>query len=55
MSKLKIGDTIRCRDKEDMIDYMEALASEGIETDFVYEKDGRRGYWLEVIGIEEEA
>lgn len=53
MNKLNIGDTIRCRDKDDMVDYMMALAKEGVETDFQYEMKGRRGYWLVVTGIED--
>lgn len=47
---LKIGDTIKCSDADDMIDTMERLAKSGINTDFVYEKDGKEGFWLEVIG-----
>lgn len=47
---LKIGDTIKCSDADDMIDTMERLTKSGINTDFVYEKDGKEGFWLEVIG-----
>ena len=46
MEKLKKGDTIKCHDKDDMISTMMALAKEGIETDFLYEKDGKKGLWL---------
>lgn len=49
---LKVGDTIKCADKEDMISTMQELAKENIETDFLYEKDGKQGLWLEVIKIE---
>ena len=48
---LKVGDTIKCRDADDLIDTMKDLAKEGIETDFVYEKDGKRGLWLEITKI----
>lgn len=47
---LKPGDTIECRDGNDMVETMMALADEDIDTDFLYEKDGRKGYWLEVTG-----
>lgn len=48
---MKIGDTIKCADAEDMIETMYALAKEGIETDFMYEKDGVKGLWLEITEI----
>ena len=47
---LKIGDTIKCSDADDMIDTMERLTKSGINTDFVYEKDGKEGFWLVVTG-----
>ena len=40
---LKVGDTIKCHDKDDCVDYMTELAKCGIETDFLYEKDGENG------------
>jgi hypothetical protein len=48
---LKIGDKIKCQNKDDAVDTMQRLAKEGIETDFIYEQDGRRGIWLEVETI----
>ena len=48
---MKVGDTIQCRDKEDMIETMYQLQREGIQTDFVYEKDGKKGLWLEVVKV----
>lgn len=51
MSDLCVGDYIQCHDPEDMIDTMTDLAQEDIETDFVYERDGVRGLWLEVTKI----
>ena len=50
---MKEGDTIKCHDADDMIRAMTELAREGIETDFVYEKDGKKGFWLEVTDIKE--
>lgn len=51
--KLSIGDTIKCADKEDCVNMMLELAKEGDETDFLYEKDGKKGFWLEVEKVEE--
>lgn len=50
---IKIGDTIKCKDVDDLIDTMEKLWHEGVFTDFIFEKDGQIGYWLVVEKIEE--
>jgi hypothetical protein len=50
---LKVGNTIKCADKEDCIKTMTDLAKEDIVTDFLYEKDGEQGLWLEVIKVKE--
>lgn len=50
---LKVGDTIQCSDANEMVDYMTELAKNGIYTDFLYEKDGEKGYWLVVEKIDE--
>jgi len=53
MSKdLSIGDTIECKDADDMINTMYILLDYGFETDFLYEKDGKIGLWLIVTKIE---
>jgi hypothetical protein len=52
MNKLKPGDMIECVDKEDMVETMMQLAQEDVETEFVYERDGVKGYWLEVVKVE---
>ena len=44
MEQIKVGDTIKCHDKDDCINYMKELAKCGIETDFMYEKDGENGW-----------
>lgn len=51
---MKVGDLIKCRDKEDMVDIMYDLASEGIDTDYVYEHNGEKGFWLKVTEVENE-
>lgn len=53
MNKIKTGDTIKCRDEDDMLEIMEELAKEGIETGFLYEKDGEHGLWLEIVEVME--
>lgn len=51
MSDVKVGDTIKCSDKDEMVATSIELAKSDILTDFVYEKDGEKGYWLEVTTI----
>ena len=51
MSKMKVGDTITCHNKYDMIDVMHELEVEGIETDFDYSGDKPR---LIVTAIKED-
>ena len=48
---LMVGDTIECADPEDMVNTMYILIDEGFDTEFIYEKDGKKGYWLEVVSI----
>ena len=48
---LKVGDTIKCANKEDCVRTMTELAKEDIVTDFLCEKDGESGLWLEVTRI----
>ena len=50
---LKVGDTIQCADKEDLIATHNDLASNGVYTDFLYEKDGKQGLWLIIEKIKE--
>lgn len=50
--ELKVGDTIKCHDKDDMADTFQALQKEGVDTDFLYEKDGKKGLWLIVLSVE---
>ena len=50
---LNVGDTIKCANAEDMINTMQELANENIQTDFLYEKDGETGLWLEVVKVGE--
>ena len=45
---LKVGDTIKCHDTDDLINTMTELAKCDIVTDFLYEKDGEKVLWLVV-------
>ncbi len=47
-NNLKVGDTIQCYNTEDCIRTMQELSKEGIMTEFLYEKDGETGLWLEI-------
>ena len=50
---LKAGDTIKCANKEDLLNTHNDLALNGVYTDFLYKKDGERGLWLIVEKIKE--
>lgn len=50
---MNIGDTIECNDADDMIETMSKLLKDGIESEFLYEKDGAKGLWLKVISVEQ--
>lgn len=41
---LKVGDTIQCADADDMVNTMTDLARNNVQTDFMYEKDGQKGF-----------
>lgn len=46
--ELQVGDTIQCGDADNAINTIKDLAENGVETDFLYEKDGVQGLWVEV-------
>lgn len=46
---MKSGDTIKCQNKDEMVELMQELEKEDIHTDFMYEKDGLKGFWLVVV------
>lgn len=43
---MRKGDYIKCSSADETIRVMQDLAQEDVETDFVYEKDGVKGFWL---------
>lgn len=54
MERLKKGDTIECRDKDDMVAADEILIQKCYQTDYFYEKDGKKGLWIVILGREDE-
>lgn len=50
---LQVGDTIKCADKEDLLNTHNELAMNNIYTDFMYKKDGEDGLWLVIEKIGE--
>ena len=51
---MKVGDTIKCANKQDLLNTHNDLVLNGVYTDFLYEKDGKKGFWLEVIRVNAE-
>lgn len=51
-NELKIGDIIQAANAEDLIGTMCELQKTGIQTDFMYERDGKEGLWLEIVGFD---
>ena len=41
-------------DKDEMVNISMELDNEGIDTDFLYEKDGQKGLWLVVVDIKKQ-
>lgn len=48
MTKVNIGLVIKCADRDDAVEMMRVLAKDGICTDFVFERNGKEGIWLEI-------
>lgn len=48
--RLKVGDTIQCSSADELVDMMYALEKADYETEFCYEKDGNRGWWIVIEG-----
>lgn len=49
--RLKPGDTIKCSNADEMIKVSTELGKEDIQTDFKYEKNGEKGYWLIITSV----
>lgn len=50
---LKVGDTIKCADKDDLVETHNILQRQGYDTDFLYEKDGKKGVMCKECRIAE--
>lgn len=48
---LKKGDTIKCSSSDEAVDLMDTLIREGYDADFLYEKDGEKGLWIEILEV----
>ena len=48
---MKKGDIIKCHNPDEMIELMLELAKKGIESDFMYKKDGEKGLWLVITRV----
>lgn len=49
---LEPGDTIRCRDAEDAGKLADILCERKINWEYKYEKDGKKGIWIEILAEE---
>lgn len=47
--EVKVGDAIKCHDKDELVRVMGELVKQGIYTDFLFEKNGIKGLWLVVV------
>ena len=45
------GDFIKCHDAEEAADVADTSQMEGYDWDFVYQKDGQKGIWVEILGV----
>ena len=52
-NKAQVGDTIKCHDKDELVRVMGELVKQGIYTDFSFEQNDIKGFWLVVERIEE--
>lgn len=50
---LKVGDTIKCANKDDLVETHNILQRQGCDTDFLYEKDGKKSLWLEIKKVKD--
>ncbi len=48
LSELKKGDIIRCGRPSRVVDVMMMLNVNGINNDFLYEYEGKKGVWIEI-------
>ena len=50
---MREGDLIECCTSDELVEMMYELAAQDIDTDFVYEVNGEKGYWLKVVRVGE--
>ena len=47
---LQPGDMIKCFDVDDMVKTDRDINQLGYDTEYIYEHDGKKGYWILIIG-----
>lgn len=47
----KKGDTIKCSSSDEAVDLIGTLLREDYDADFLYEKDGEKGLWIEILEV----
>jgi hypothetical protein len=47
-NRLPKGTIIECASKEELVEVSTTLEKQGYETDFVFEYNGKTGYWCEI-------
>ncbi len=51
---LKVGDIIITHDPDDMASTFQELSKAGYEVEFLYEHNGEKGYYLEILEVPKE-
>ena len=51
IGNLSKGDFIKCHDAEEASYIADRLQQDGYDWDFVYERDGQKGIWIEILGV----
>ena len=49
-NKIKPGDFIKCKDKEDAANVAETMSNLGYIWEFCFEHNGQKGIWIEIKG-----
>lgn len=50
---LKVGDIIKAHDPDDMVNTHQELCKAGYKVEFLYEHNGIKGYYLEILEVPE--
>lgn len=50
ISNLKKGNTIKCKDGKDMLDFDSEIHKLGYKTVYLYSWEGESGYYIQIVG-----